>query len=110
MSQLLHFVMLSPRPGVDQFEKADAALFRKAIWELVAETEARWPQERMWHNPQGRYLRDELASTPILAKYLLSVHFDPAVVGGDRRKPWPTGEPWIVMEGAGGSYNPDPAT
>jgi len=108
-SQFVHLVMLSPRPGVGRFEESDAPLFRKAIWELVTDTETRWPQERMWHNPQGRYLRDELASIPILGKYLLSVHFDPVVVGGDRKKPWPAGEPWIVFEGAGGSYNSDPA-
>ena len=107
-SQVIHFVMLSLRPDVDRFAKADAEPFRKAIWGLVAETEARWPQERMWHNPQGRYLRDELAAVPILTKYLLSVHFDPAVVG-DRKRSWPVGEPWIIMEGAGGSYNSEPA-
>src|SRR5262249_18307691 len=41
--------------------------------------------------------------------YLLSVHFDPAVVGGVRKSPWPAGEPWIVFEGGGGAYNSDPA-
>ena len=51
----------------------------------------------------------ELAGIPVLGKYLLSVHFDPAMVRGDRKKPWPAGEQWIVFEAAGGSYNSDPA-
>ncbi len=108
-SQHFHLVRLDPHQGGARFERADAGLFRTAIWELIAETEARWPQERSWHGPQGRYLQDELASIPILSKYLLSVHFDPAVVRGDRKKPWPAGVPWIDCADAGGSYSPDPA-
>lgn len=37
------------------------------------------------------------------------MHLDPAVVGGDRKGPWPAGEPYIVVEGGGGSYTSDPA-
>jgi hypothetical protein len=104
-----HFraVMLTPRADVMKFDPADRGGFREELWALVGETDQRWPTERFWHSPQGRLCR-ELGDSQLLEKYLSPVHFDPLVVRGKPR-PWPTGQPWIFVEGRGGSYSPETA-
>jgi len=104
-----HFraVMLCPREDTPAFNAGDEADFKAALTALIQETDRQWPSERFWHSPQGRICR-ELADYPPLGKYLRSVNFDPLVVRGKER-PWPAGQPWIVVKGRPGSYSPETA-
>jgi hypothetical protein len=106
-SRQFRAVMLSLRDDLPRFDPADRAVFGAQLWALVDETNQRWPSERFWDSPQG-WLCREFASVPILGKYLSSLHFDPLVVAS-RAQPRPAGQPWIFVEGRGGSYSPETA-
>jgi hypothetical protein len=49
------FVMLFPCASLPRFDRADTAAFKAEVWNLINETERRWPTERFWHSPQGRH-------------------------------------------------------
>lgn len=101
------FVMLFPRGNLPRFERADLAAFQKDVWDLIKETERRWPTERFWHSPQGRHVT-EFEAYPALGKYVSKVLFDPLIVGGQKNK-YPLGVPWIVMSAPTSSYSSDTA-
>ncbi len=101
-------VMLVPRSDLPRFEPDDMTAFHAEIWTLIEESDREWPEERSWHSPQGRRLR-EFAEYPTLGKYISTMVFEPMTVAGRRREKRPTGIPWIFIEPPGGSYSPDTA-
>jgi hypothetical protein len=39
------------KESVSQFEPQDCEQFRKELYELVTDTDNRWPSTEMWHSP-----------------------------------------------------------
>ncbi len=101
------FCMLSLQSGVTRFDGHDRAGFKEELLRLIKAVDAGWPQNQSCQSPQG-YRVTTFEEYPRLKKYLVSVHFEPCVVGGKRRK-WPFDQPWIVFEGRGGAYDPNDA-
>jgi hypothetical protein len=99
------YVMLFPRATAHRFEPADGPRLRQELWELIDDTERRWPTERFWQDPQGRHVADFTAHRT-LGTYVDRIVFDPLIVAGRRRTHPPSGLPWIVSDAPGGAYAP----
>jgi hypothetical protein len=102
----IYRVWLHPKPRA-RIKPGDAVAFREQLLGCTQACDARWPQERFWHSPQGHQLvNDELAVYPVLAKYLDAVKLWPKqqFTGGETRQ-WPDGVDWIGFPSRGGPFS-----
>jgi hypothetical protein len=81
---------------------ADAGAFRKEIYEVVEESDKRWPTNGEVNGPQG-YTHSDFSKYPIVARYVKSIHFHPRTFA--RRK----GGDWLTFPMPGGTYSPKTA-
>jgi len=109
-NQLRHiqFVSLQLSDKILAFEEGDAAAFRREHFELIHETDRRFPEERGWH-ARAYHSEGEFRRYQTLKKYLRQVLFSHVIDGrGLHRKRFPAGR-WITMRPWGGSYDPKDA-
>jgi hypothetical protein len=110
----IYTVWLFPKPKV-RIKPTDTASFRGQLFRYIEEVDQRWPHERFWQSPQGyRASNEELASYPILQKYLNRIHFEPSdryegrpPHGHRVKRQWPAGPDWIRFLPRGGSFSHD---
>jgi hypothetical protein len=94
-------VWLSLMSGLE-LSPTDAPQFRQELLTLLRWADDEWPNQRMWHSPQGAFLRD-FRDFPFLSHYLQSVRLHPragTVLRGNR---------WIQFPNRGGPYTPKDA-
>jgi hypothetical protein len=111
----IHAIYLFPKPKA-RIKPTDAASFRSQLFRYIEEIDQRWPNERFWQSPQGyRASHEELASYPVLQKYLNGAHFDPSERyegqpphGHRIKRRRPAGQNWIRFWMRGGSFSEDP--
>jgi hypothetical protein len=104
----IYYVWLHPKPKA-RIKPADVPAFREQLFGCIHGCDARWPEERFWHSPQGHQLvNEDLASYPILAKYFNAIKFWPrrnSLTG--EIKQWPDGIDWITFPMRGGAFSRD---
>jgi hypothetical protein len=104
----IYYVWLHPKPKA-RIKPADAPAFRAQLFSCIHDCDARWPQERFWHSPQGHQLvNEELAGYPLLAKYFNVIKLWPkrnSLTG--EIKQWPDGIDWITFPARGGFFSRD---
>ena len=102
----IYRVWLHPKPKA-RIKPADVVRFRQQLFACIETSDARWPQERFWHSPQGHQLvNEELAIYPVLAKYLNAVKLWPKRQFPDGEiRHWPEGIDWIGFPSRGGPFS-----
>ncbi|MFL6284430.1 MAG: hypothetical protein ACJ74Q_14900 [Pyrinomonadaceae bacterium] len=100
--QHIAYLWLFPRTKL-RVKEADREAFRTELFTLIEEIEVRWPNEPMWHSPQGHRVTD-LTHYPTASKYLHNVEFFPQEFRGG----WAGSRRWIRFPNWGGSYSPTP--
>jgi hypothetical protein len=96
------YLWLFPKTRL-RVKETDQEAFRNELFQLIGEIEAQWPQESMWHSPQGQRVTD-LAPYPTVSKYLHNIQFFPQEFRGG----WLGSTRWIRFPYNGGFYSPKP--
>jgi hypothetical protein len=113
-SENIYFVWLLPKQKA-RVKPTEAGEFRRQMFMCLQECDRRWPNERLWHSPQGhRVSGQDLAAYPGLAKYLSGIQLFPREAykgrppnGRKVKRQWPAGVNWITFPARSGTYSED---
>jgi hypothetical protein len=111
--QNIYFAWIHPRPRA-RVRPSDVPRFRREIFELIRDVNAKWEKEPTWQSPQGCIFQD-FEQYATVGKYLQAITFFPrrqyeGWPPNDRvvNRSWPKGCDWLTFPLRGGAYSPDP--